>query len=113
MQSDLSLLKSLQTCRNLLEQGYEDKVRRILAKANVEIVSSLGDEEAAGRELGALADTTKVRVDKAIVALATKPEEKPASSTDDEPEAKKRREDMDEDEGKEFDLWIEEIKKKR
>jgi hypothetical protein len=100
MQSDLSLLKSLQTCRNLLEQGYEDKVRRILAKANVEIVSSLGD-------------TTKVRVDKARVALATKPEEKPASSTDDEPEAKKRREDMDEDEGKEFDLWIEEIKKKR
>jgi hypothetical protein len=31
----------------------------------------------------------------------------------DEPEAKKRRQDMDDEEGKMFDTWIEEIKQKR
>ena len=37
----------------------------------------------------------------------------PVSSKKDEPEAKKRREDMDDKEGKMFDNWIDEIKIKR
>ena len=37
----------------------------------------------------------------------------PVSSKKDEPEAKKQREDMDDEEGKMFDNWIDEIKIKR
>ncbi len=36
-----------------------------------------------------------------------------SSSKKDEPEAKKRRQDMDDEEGKMFDNWIDEIKQKR
>ena len=37
----------------------------------------------------------------------------PTLNKKDEPEAKKRRQDMDDEEGKLFDTWMEEIKLKR
>ena len=69
------------------------------------------------------------RIEKAKIAIARRKEELSASgvtsssssaslsatptSKKDEPEAKRRRQDMGDQEGKVFDNWIEEIKQKR
>ena len=74
MQSDQSLLKCLQSCRHLLEQGYEDKVRRMLSKYSVAI--NTAREEVAAKELKELETKTRARVEKAKAILAAKPEEK-------------------------------------
>ena len=55
------------------------------------------------------------RIEKAKMGISRRKDElsMPVSSKKDEPEAKKRREDMDDEEGKMFDNWIDEIKIKR
>ena len=86
----------------ILDQGYEDKVKRMLAKH--EIVAKNA------KELQAVVDKVKSRIEKAKTGGGIAPKKKEKS---DEPEAKKRREDMNEDEKREFDSWLDEVKTKR
>ena len=94
-------LQTLHTCLELLDQGYEDKVKRILAKHEI-ILTRLND-----KELQVIIEKTKQKIEKARNPESRK-KEKP-----DEPEAKKRREDMTEDGKREFDSWLDEVKAKR
>ena len=94
LQSDLSLLKCLHSCRNLLEQGYEDRVRRMLSKYNVAI--DMAKEEVAAKELAELESKTRAKVEKARSVLAAKPED---LIKVDEPEVKKRREERRDGDG--------------
>ena len=55
-------------------------------------------------------DKIKSRIEKAKVPFGSAPKKKEKT---DEPEAKKRREDMNEDEKLEFDSWLDEVKTKR
>lgn len=65
-------------------------------------------------ELEQLISKTKARIEKAKQAMAKKSMgEVPPIEPVEQPEAKRRREDMDDNERKEFDLWIEDIKNKR
>ena len=102
LHEDESMLKILNTCLDLLDQGYEDKVKRMLVKH--EIVAKNG------KELQAIIDKTKLRIEKARSGGGSTARKKPEK---DEPEAKKRREDMNEDEKREFDSWLDEVKSKR
>ena len=63
-----------------------------------------------GKELQAIIDKTKLRIEKARSGGGSTARKKPEK---DEPEAKKRREDMNEDEKREFDSWLDEVKTKR
>ena len=55
------------------------------------------------------------RIEKAKMAISRRKDELmfPTLNKKDEPEAKKRRQDMDDEEGKLFDTWMDEIKLKR
>ena len=120
---DKTTLRTLQTCLTLHEQGYEDKVRRILTRlnqANSQGGSSDGELTSikSSDDLVKMIEKTKLRVEKTKAALEKKKHSesvKEASVTDnaEPPEAKKRREDMDETERKEFDSMIKEVKAKR
>ena len=44
LHEDEALLKTLYTCLELLDQGYEEKVKRILAKHEI-ILTRLNDKE--------------------------------------------------------------------
>ena len=93
--------KTLYTCLELLDQGYDDKVKRILAKHEINL-TRLND-----KELQIIIEKTKQKIEKARNPESRK-KDKP-----DEPEAKKRREDMTEDGKREFDSWLDEVKAKR
>ena len=96
-------LQTLHTCLELLDQGYEDKVKRILAKHEI-ILTRLND-----KELQIIIEKTKQKIEKARNPGGfSRKKDKP-----DEPEAKKRREDMTEDGKREFDSWLDEVKAKR
>ena len=89
-------LQTLHTCLELLDQGYEDKVKRILAKHEI-ILTRLND-----KELQIIIEKTKQKIEKARNPGGfSRKKDKP-----DEPEAKKRREDMTEDGKREFDSWL-------
>jgi len=102
LHEDEALLKTLHTCLDLLDQGYEDKVKRMLAKHEITAKNV--------KELQAVVDKIKSRIEKAKTGSSIAPKKKEKS---DEPEAKKRREDMNEDEKREFDSWLDEVKTKR
>ena len=102
LHEDEALLKTLHTCLDLLDQGYEDKVKRMLAKHEITAKNV--------KELQAVVDKIKSRIEKAKTGSSIAPKKKEKS---DEPEAKKRREDMNEDEKLEFDSWLDEVKTKR
>ena len=120
---DKTTLRTLQTCLTLYEQGYEDKVRKILTRlnqSNSQSGSSDGELPSikSSEDLVKLIDKTKIRIDKTKSALEKKKHSesvKDASTSDntEPPETKKRREDMDETERKEFDSMINEVKSKR
>ncbi len=104
---DESLLKTLNVCLDLLEQGYEDKIKRMLAKHEVAIKN--------GKELVALVEKTKGKIEKAKNAIK-RSKEPPApvkAEAEQPPEAKKRREDMPEEERREFDSWLDDVRAKR
>merc|ERR1712113_973544 len=101
LMEDEALMKTLVTARGLLEQGYEDKVRRMLSKHEV-MVKNL-------KEFDQLMEKVSGRIDK-----AKNPKKKEVEpGTKDEPEVKRRRQDMDEDEKRDFDIYLQEIKIKR
>ena len=81
-------------------QGYEDKVRRMLSKHEVTINNL--------KELLQLIEKVKGRIEK-----AKNPKKKEVEPVKDEPEVKRRREDMDEEEKRDFDIYLQEIKVKR
>ena len=101
LQEDEAMLKTLITCLDLFEQGYEEKVKRMLSKHSVVAKSA--------KDIQSLIDKTKSKIEKAKNPTVKK---KDPDSTS-EPEAKKRREDMNEEEKRDFDAWIQEIKIKR
>ena len=71
---DEALLKSLPSCRRLLEQGYEDKVRRMLAKHDVDVDKKLdsGELERFVEETG---EKARLRIEKTRSAMNRKKEE--------------------------------------
>ena len=101
LQEDEALLKTLNTCMDLLDQGYEEKVKRMLTKHDVSVKNA--------KELMALIEKTKGKIEKAKSGGSSRPKKE----TKDEPEAKKRREDMNEEEKREFDSWLDDVKNKR
>ena len=123
MAEDKASLKTLQTCLTLYEQGYEDKVKRILTRLNQSHGQGGSNDGGlpsikSSEDLVKLIEKTKIRIEKAKAALEKKKNSelaKDASGTDsiEPPETKKRREDMDEAERKEFDSMIHEVKSKR
>ena len=117
---DESTLRKLQTCLTLYEQGYEDKVRKIITRLQQSNSQSGSNDGGlppirSAEDLERLIEKTKIRIEKAKLALEKKknPEEASATANIEPPEAKKRREDMDETERKEFDSMINEVKSKR
>ena len=60
MQEDEQLLKSLRSCQELHEQGYEHKVRRILSRHGVAPQDCRTEEQ-----LEALAEKVRDRLDRA------------------------------------------------
>ncbi|TRY79138.1 hypothetical protein TCAL_09044 [Tigriopus californicus] len=101
LQADLILMKSLKTAKTLHEQGYDEKVRQILARFEISVKNPKTD-------LDQIMEGVKVRIDKARAALTKKPEVEK-----EEPEVKKRRENMNETERNEFDHWMNTIKEQR
>ena len=95
---------------------FKSQVKRLLSRFDI---SGVRNE----RDLEDLIDKTKVRIDKAKAAIARKNDPQPgpdapimsssSASGNGEPEVKRKREEMGRDERKEFDLWLESVKKKR
>ena len=82
------------------------KARRSLAKIKISVSNQ--------SELEQLIAKTKARIEKAKIAIAKKSDPTPVEvPTTNEPEAKRRREDMDADERKEFDMWLDDVRNKR
>ena len=82
------------------------KARRSLAKIKISVSNQ--------SELEQLIAKTKARIEKAKLAIAKKSDPTPVEvPTTNEPEAKRRREDMDADERKEFDMWLDDVRNKR
>lgn len=103
LQEDEALLKILIICQDLMEQGYDDKVKRMLSKYAVTAKNP--------KDIESLMMKTKAKIEKAKNPTVKKKDL--ASDVDVEPEVKRRREDMNEDEKRDFDDWIKEIKTKR
>ncbi len=101
LQEDEALLKTLTNCLDLLEQGYDDRVRRMLSKHGLVAKKAKDVED--------LIAKTKAKIEKAKNPVS----KKKAEPSDKEPEAKKRREDMDDEEKKEFDSWLDDVKTKK
>ena len=122
---DKVILRTLQTCLTLYEQGYEDKVKRILIRLNQSNTAGSASEGNVSLSIKSLEDIeqmidkTKARIEKARLALERKKLSEINADTlendnsSEQPGAKKRREDMDDIERKEFDASINEIKAKR
>ena len=120
---DKNTLRTLLTCLTLYDQGYEDKVKRMLSRLNQ---SSSQDNPNDGNlssikssdDLKQMIEKTKARIEKTKLALERKKQsetqkESVQSDNTEQPEIKKRREDMDEIEKKEYDATINEVKMKR
>ena len=97
---DEALLKTCTIGLELLEQGYEEKVKRMFAKHDVAVKSV--------KDITMIMEKTKARIEKTKMATTRKKE-----VNKDEPEAKKRREDMNDDEKREFDSWLDQVRIKR
>ena len=120
---DKSTLRTLQTCLTLYDQGYEDKVKRMLARlnqSNTQASSSDGNISSikSSEDIQKLIEKTKARIEKTRLALERKKnsemnKDTQLNDTSEQPELKKRREDMDEIERKELDATINEVKIKR
>jgi len=110
MIQDKANLKTLLSTVTLLEQGYDDKVRRILQKAELPPVQSVA-------ELEALIEKTKAKIEKARVALESRSNDAaaPAAVAPAAAAAKRPRlrEEMGQSERAEFDSWLEDLKAKR
>ena len=105
MMEDKSHLRMLQSALTLLEQGYDDKVKRMLTRADFPPLKTAED-------IQSLIDKTKGKIEKAKMALERRVHPSEAAAAEVPPE-KKRREDMSEAERAEFDGWIEDVKQKR
>ena len=93
-------LKQMVAAREMYEQGYEMKFSKALARLNLGLVD-IGQLEAA-------IEKVRGRIEKAREArLRGEVREERA-----EPELKRRREDMGEEEGEEFDVWLEDVRAK-
>ena len=107
---DEAQLKCLNAAEGLVDQGYEDKAKRILARFEFDVPNPLSS-------LDALKEKVKVRIEKAKAAKARYEMsfDKSQGGNQAEPEAKKRRrEDLTTDEERRnWDSWIEDLKKKR
>ena len=81
-------------------QGYEDKVKRMLFKHDIVLKNV--------KELMQLMEKVKGRIEK-----AKNPKKKEQVEVKDEPDVKRRREDMSQNEQRDFDMYLQEIKMKR
>eukprot|EP00095_Tigriopus_kingsejongensis_P010207 snap_masked-scaffold704_size109063-processed-gene-0.8 protein:Tk10207 transcript:snap_masked-scaffold704_size109063-processed-gene-0.8-mRNA-1 annotation:"actin-related protein 5" len=98
LQADMILMKSLRTAKTLHEQGYDEKVRRILTRFEIAVQDPK-------KELDQIMDGVRTRIEKAKAALVKKPD-----GEKEEPVPKKRREEMSGQERDSFDKWMDTIK---
>ena len=64
-QEEKSNLKTLMAAQSLLEHGYEDKVKRMLSKANLPCVKSVS-------EIESLIEKTKAKIEKSEAIVESK-----------------------------------------
>ena len=101
MVADEATLKQLLVAKEFHQQGYETKFVKTLARLNLGITEAV--------QLEAIIEKIKARIEKAKESKA-KGEVKEEKVM--EPETKRRREDMEEREREEFDLWLEDVRNK-
>ena len=114
-QEEKNNLKTLLAAQTLLEQGYEDKVKRMLSKANLPGVKSVS-------EIESLIEKTKAKIEKSEAVgeskLVSVSEDRSSGggAGDNGPDAKKSkksRDDMGIDEREAYDSWLDEVRTKR
>ena len=114
-QEEKNNLKTLLAAQTLLEQGYEDKVKRMLSKANLPGVKSV-------TEIESLIEKTKARIEKSEAVGESKlvsvseDQSSGGGAGDNGPDAKKSkksRDDMGIDEREAYDSWLDEVRTKR
>ena len=101
MVADEATLKQMLAAKEFHQQGYETKFAKTLARLNLGITDNV--------QLEAMIEKVKIRIEKAKESKS-KGEIKEDKLI--EPEVKRRREDMGEDEREEFDLWLEDVRSK-
>ena len=99
---DESNLKQMGFVKDMFEQGYESKFNKALAKLNLGLTDV--------RQLELMMEKVKMRIDKAKESKLRA--EQGCKEEKVEPEIKKKREDMDDTEKKDFDAWLVDIKTK-
>ena len=114
-QEEKNNLKTLLAAQTLLEQGYEDKVKRMLSKANLPGVKSV-------TEIESLIEKTKAKIEKSEAVGESKlvsvseDQSSGGGAGDNGPDAKKSkksRDDMGIDEREAYDSWLDEVRTKR
>jgi len=113
-QEEKNNLKTLLAAQTLLEQGYEDKVKRMLSKANLPGVKSVS-------EIESLIEKTKAKIEKSEAVGESKSasvseDQSSGGGGDNGPDAKKSkksRDDMGTDEREAYDSWLDEVRTKR
>ena len=101
MVADEATLKQLLAAKEFHQQGYETKFVKTFSRLNLGITDTV--------QLEAMIEKVKARIEKAKESKA-KGEVKEEKLV--EPEVKRRREDMEEREREEFDLWLEDVRNK-
>ena len=108
IQRDENIIKSMvPACKRLLEQGYDEKVKRMLAKHEIDFDRRADSDDLAEVVDRAEADA-RARIEKAKASAA-----KRLLEAEEEPKKKKSRDEMNEEEREKFDAWIKELKSKR
>ena len=113
-QEEKNNLKTLLAAQTLLEQGYEDKVKRMLSKANLPGVKSVS-------EIESLIEKTKAKIEKSEAvgeskSVSVSEDQSSGGGSDNGPDAKKSkksRDDMGTDEREAYDSWLDEVRTKR
>ena len=122
LNEDKATLRTLQTCLTLYEQGYEDKVKRMIARLTDSNTPGNSNDDnlsvKSSDDIKKMIDKTKSRIEKSILVLERKKNSETnkdniVNDKNEQPEMKKRREDMDEVEKKELDATINDVKLKR
>ena len=122
LNEDKATLRTLQTCLTLYEQGYEDKVKRMIARLTDSNTPGNSNDDhlsvKSSDDIKKIIDKTKSRIEKSILVLERKKNSETnkdniVNDKNEQPEMKKRREDMDEVEKKELDATINDVKLKR
>ena len=122
LNEDKATLRTLQTCLTLYEQGYEDKVKRMIARLTDSNTPGNSNDDhlsvKSSDDIKKIIDKTKSRIEKSILVLERKRnsetnKDNAVNEKNEQPEIKKRREDMDEVEKKELDATINDVKLKR